>query len=53
MGQSNPGYSVPPNSPASGDTLTQATVSHPKAQKVDTLAQATVSHPTAQLRGTL
>ena len=34
---SDPGYSVPPNSPAKGDTLTQATVSHPTTELMGAL----------------
>ena len=47
-GYSNPGYSVPTNSLAKGDTLTQATVSQPNSPaQTDTLNQATVSQPIA------
>ena len=45
---SNPGYSVPPNSPAKTDTLTQTSLtSTPPSSlaKEDTIAQATVVTP--------
>ena len=47
---SNPGYSVPPNSPAKTDSLTQASVFPPthtpnSRAKADTIAQATVVTP--------
>ena len=44
----NPCYSVPPNSPAKTDSLTQASVSphpHNSRAKEDTIAQATVITP--------
>ena len=41
-GDTNPGYSVPPKSPAKADTLTQVTVSPLNSPaKVDILTQAT------------
>ena len=62
-GHSNPGYSVPPNSPAKGDTPLHATVHPYNLAKGDTPTQATLSHQVkvytltqaaaVQLRGTL